>query len=172
MTRVAVLGNAGGGKSTLCRALGTAKSLPVYQVDKIQWNPGWIATPPEQFDEAHDHILVREKWIIDGVASLESIERRLIAADTIIFIDLPLFVYYWWSFKRQFMCLFRERPHFVEGCPMIPKTFELAKMIWSVHKHMKPEILKLIRANAESTHVYHIQSPSELEEFRREQCAI
>lgn len=35
MEKIAVIGNAGGGKSTLCRALGAALQLPVYAIDKV-----------------------------------------------------------------------------------------------------------------------------------------
>jgi adenylate kinase family enzyme len=36
MTRVAVIGNAGGGKSTLCRTLSRARQLPLFPIDQIQ----------------------------------------------------------------------------------------------------------------------------------------
>lgn len=172
MTKVALLGNAGGGKSTLCESLSYAKGLTVYQLDKLQWNPGWVPTPQEEFDYKHDLILAKDKWIMDGVASLESIERRLEAADTIIFVDHPLWVHYWWAAKRQFMCLFRERPNFVEGCPMLPKTFELAKMIWSIDKNLRPTLLSLIHKHREGKQVFHIRSPKELAQFKSMQCAI
>ena len=172
MTKVALLGNAGGGKSTLCKALGQAKGLPIYQLDKLQWNPGWVATPKDKFDAQHDSIIEQEKWIIDGVASLESIERRLEAADTIIFIDHPLRVHYWWAAKRQFMCVFRTRPDFVEGCPMLPKTLELVKMIWQIHKYIRPTLLDLINIHSQGKQVFHIRSPKELAQFRSVQCAI
>jgi adenylate kinase family enzyme len=42
MTRVAVIGNAGGGKSMLCRLLSDARKLPHFPVDIIQWRPGTI----------------------------------------------------------------------------------------------------------------------------------
>ena len=177
MTKVAILGNAGGGKSALCKALSHAKDLPVYQLDKLQWNPGWIPTPQEEFDARHDAILAYEKWIIDGVASLESIERRLAAADTIIFVDHPLWIHYWWAAKRQFMCLFSTRPDFVEGCLMLPKTWELAKMIWQINKYLRPTLLDLINTHSQDKQgqgkqVFHIRSPKELAHFRAVQCSI
>jgi len=172
MTKVVLLGNAGGGKSTLCKALSQAKGLPIYQLDKLQWNPGWIPTPKEKFDAKHDAIIDKEKWIIDGVASLESIERRLKAADTIIFVDHPLWVHYWWTTKRQFMCIFRTRPDFVEGCPMLPKTWELAKMIWQLNKYLRPILLNLIKKHGESKQVFHIRSPKELAQFQSAHCVI
>ena len=110
MTRVAVIGNAGGGKSTMCRKLGKALDLTVYPVDQIQWKPGWVKAAAAEFRQRHEQWLARERWIIDGWGPWEAIEARFEAADTIIFVDHPLFIHYWWAFKRQFKCLFRPRP--------------------------------------------------------------
>ena len=41
MTRVAIIGNAGGGKSLLARYLGETLRLPVHTIDDVQWDPGW-----------------------------------------------------------------------------------------------------------------------------------
>lgn len=170
MTKVAILGNAGGGKSTLCETLSLAKGLPTYQLDKLLWSSGWVPIPQEEFDYQHDLILTRNKWIMDGLASLESIERRLEAADTIVFVDHSLWVHYWWAAKRQFMCLFRERPNFVEGCSMLPKTFALAKMIWQVNKYLRPTLLDLVHKYSHGREVFHIRSPRELAQFKSVQC--
>ncbi len=87
MTKVVVLGNVGVGKSTLCKKLSIAKGLPVYQFDKLQWNPGWGPTPVEEFNAKHDALFEKDKWIIDAMATIESIEKRLSKADTIMFVD-------------------------------------------------------------------------------------
>ncbi|MEM7206406.1 MAG: flagellar protein FlaR [Pseudomonadota bacterium] len=171
MTRVAILGNAGGGKTTLCKSLSAAKSLPVYQLDKLQWNPGWVATPTDVFHAKHDELIAKDRWIIDGVATIEFISARLEAADTIIFVDHPLWVHYWWAAKRQFMCLFRPRPDFNPGCPMLPKTWQLIKMIWHIHKYLRPTLLKLISENGAGKKVFHIKSPQELRQFKYVHCA-
>jgi len=108
MKRVALLGNAGGGKSLLSASLSQAKKLPLYyQLDKLLWNPRWVQTPEEDFIRKHDAILKKEQWIIDGMASLDSIKSRLKVADTIIFIDHSLWIHYWWAAKRQFMCILK-----------------------------------------------------------------
>jgi adenylate kinase family enzyme len=57
MTRVMVIGNAGGGKSTMCRALSAAHALPYHAIDKIQWKPNWIPTPEPDFTNAHEALL-------------------------------------------------------------------------------------------------------------------
>lgn len=68
MTRVAVIGNASGGKSTLSRALGAALVLPVYSIDKLQWKPGWRHMPSADFEREHNTLIARDRWIIDGWA--------------------------------------------------------------------------------------------------------
>jgi adenylate kinase family enzyme len=45
MIRVAVIGNAGGGKSTLCRKLSKALDIELFPIGRIQWKPGWIPAP-------------------------------------------------------------------------------------------------------------------------------
>ena len=172
MTKVAILGNAGGGKSTLCDCLSRATHLPAYQLDQLLWNPGWVPTPFDQFETEHDDILKRDAWIIDGIATLESIEKRLEASDTIIFVDLPLWVHYWWATKRQVMCIFRDRPNFVEGCPMLPKTLDIIKMMWAIDKNYRPVILQLIKCYEQKKRIFHLQSPGELAQFKSDYCVL
>lgn len=172
MTKVAILGNAGGGKSMLCEHLSSAKGLPVYQLDKLQWNPGWVPTPIDEFNARHDEILGKDKWIIDGVATIESIGRRLEEADTIIFVDYPLWRHYWWAAKRQFMCLFRPRPNFIPECPMLPKTLELIKMIWHINFAYRPIWLDWVEKKSKAKQVFHIRTLKDLNEFSREHCTL
>lgn len=170
--RITVIGNAGGGKSTMAKLLGAAKGLPLYHLDALQWNPGWKLTPQEEFDRRHDELLRRERWIIDGFASWTSIQRRFEAADTLILVDHPLWVHYWWAIKRQFMCLFRPRPDFVEGCPMLPMTGKLLWMIWDIHWWRRPQPIDLVNSYRNDKWVYHIKSPRELGEFVALHCSV
>lgn len=165
MTRVAVIGNAGGGKSTMCRALSTALGLPHHAVDLIQWRPGWNPVPPDEFNRKHDDPMRQPKWIIDGFGTWESIERRFGAADTIIFVDLSQWLHYWWATKRQFIALVCGRSDGPEGCPMLPVTLRLYRMMWSVHREIRPRVLALLDRYRPSAQVIHIRSKKELSAF-------
>ena len=171
MTRVAIIGNAGGGKSTLCRQLGKALNIPVYPVDTLQWKPGWVAVSAEEFHQKHEQLLAQGCWIIDGWGPQEDIEARFQAADTIIFVDHPLLIHYWWAFKRQVKCLFRPRPDGPKGCPMLPMTGKLVRMIWTIHHRERLQILHLVNELRESKCIIHIRSPRELRAFVRTSCA-
>ena len=170
--QIVIIGNAGGGKSTLAKQLSQTKNLPLYRLDNLQWNRGWIPTPKAEFERLHDELVAEDTWIIDGVASWESIERRCAVADTIILIDFPLWIHYWWAIKRQFMCLFRPRLDFVEGCPMLPMTGKLLKMIWQINAHLKPKLIELIYSYRETKWVYHVQSPTALRKLTEEHCMV
>src|SRR5215470_19984474 len=53
MKRVAVFGNAGGGKSTLARQLAELTGLPLYVVDMMEFAPGGAAVPRDEYLRAH-----------------------------------------------------------------------------------------------------------------------
>lgn len=170
MTRVAIIGNAGGGKSTLSRKLGRARDLPVHPIDQIQWRPGWVPVPPDEFVHQHDALLAQERWIIDGWGPWDAIRARFEHADTIIVVDHPLWVHYWWAIKRQFMCVFRPRPDGPPGCPMLPMTWVLLKLIWQIHRTQRPALLDLVATMNDHARVVHLRSPHQLRQFIHTYC--
>ena len=165
MMRIAVIGNAGGGKSALCRKLGLALDIPLYPIDQMQWKPGWVTAPQAEIKAQHDRVLSQPQWIIDGWGPWDLIEARFEAADTIILVDHPLIVHYWWSLKRQFACIFKPRVDGPEGCPMLPVTWRLLKMIWRIHHQLRPRLLALVDQQPAEKQVIHITSPKALQAF-------
>lgn len=165
MTKVMVIGNAGGGKSTVCGRLCLTLGLPYFAIDKIQWRPGWIQTPADEFERTHDEIISKERWLIDGYGSWDSVLRRMDAADTIIVIDHAIWVHYWWATKRQVKSLFVGRSDGPSGCPMWPVTLRLYRMMWWLHKIQRPMLLAEAEARAKDKRYIHIRSPFELELF-------
>jgi adenylate kinase family enzyme len=100
MKRVAVFGNAGGGKSTLARQLAEITRLPLYVVDKLQFKEGGAAVPHDEYLELHRDLLAQEIWIIDGYGDNTTVWERFGAADTLIYVDLTLPIHYWRVTKR------------------------------------------------------------------------
>lgn len=170
MSRIAIIGNAGGGKTTLAIKLGRALGIRVHPIDKIQWKPNWERTSPAELKKRHDEILAAGKWIIDGWGSWDLITERFFAADTIIFVDFPIYIHYWWSFKRQVKSIIVPRPDLPENCPMLPKTWELIRVMRLIHRQMRPQLKNMIARFSEGRQIIVIHSPKELRCFERQYC--
>lgn len=170
MTRVAIIGNAGGGKSTLAACLGQALGLPVHHIDRIQYQPGWRISPPEFVALQHERILQGPRWIVDGWGGWSLIQARLEAADTIIVVDFPLWRHLWWALKRQVRHPFGPMPDRPENCPLLPMTWQLLRAIWNVHRNLRPELLRRLATVAGQRNVYVLKSPRELNAFALRHC--
>lgn len=168
MCRVVVLGNAGGGKSTLARQLSVKLQLPLHSMDHLQWRPGWRPAPKDEFIAAHDAILAQSRWLIDGWGNLETVEPRLQASDTIVLLDYPLWRHYAWALERQFFCLFRPRADGPPGCPMLPMTWPLLRMIRWVDREAMPRVRTLVDAYRGQKMIVRIRSLAELRAFCRQ----
>ena len=171
MSKVAIIGNAGGGKSTLEKKLSISKGLPLLPVDKIQWKPKWTPAPQEEIRTKLDDLIQKELWIIDGWGPWDCIEKRFEAADTIIFVDFPIVVHLWWAAKRQIRALFMpwtiDKP---TGCNLIPVTLKLFKMIRRIHRKQLPRLSEMIHSFKAGRDVFHLRSPKELRAFSAEHC--
>jgi adenylate kinase family enzyme len=71
MKRVAIFGNAGGGKSTLARELSAITGLPLYVIDSIKFRPGGAEVSHEEYLQLHNSIVDRDQQIIDGFESVK-----------------------------------------------------------------------------------------------------
>jgi len=160
-----VIGNAGGGKSRLSRSICDHTHLPLYEIDKFQWRPGWVPTPRDVFDEQHHKIILCDRWLLDGFGPWSTVVERLSAADTIIFVDLPIWRHFWWATKRQIKSLFVGRPDGPEGCPLLPVTLKIYKMIWAVHTDLRPKLLDTLGRMEEQKTVIRLTSLRELNQF-------
>ena len=169
MQRVAVIGNSGGGKSTLTRTLGEVFNLPVHPVDKGQWQPGWQAAPEAEVTTKLDALASGDRWVIDGWGPWPTIERRFAAADTIILVDHPIWVHFWWAAERQIACARGDgRPDGPDGCDMLDVTPRLFEMIWDIDQQLMPRVRQMIAAVESEWVVHRITSPEALDAFRDE----
>jgi len=169
MRKVALLGNAGGGKSTLGVKLSENKGIPLYFTDQLLWKSGGVAAPEDEFERCHNEILSKDSWIIDGFGTYSTYLRRLEEADTIILIDHPIWRHYWWTAKRNFLSTFRSPIGMPEKFPFIKSTVKITKFMWWVHRNFTPTNRAMIVNYAETKNVFHLRSPKDIRLFCEEQ---
>ncbi|WP_100618192.1 topology modulation protein [Bacillus cereus] len=116
MKRIMVIGiSAGVGKSTFAQKLGAVLNINVYHLDGLFWKPNWVESSFEEFSKAHQEIVNQNRWIIEGNYN-NTIENRAKTADTIFYLELPLYVCLYRVIKRWLMNIGKTRPDMGEGC--------------------------------------------------------
>ena len=165
MKRVAVFGNAGGGKSTLARRLAELTGLPLYVVDMMQFRPAGMKVPHHEFLQAHADLLRRDEWIIDGFGSEALAWERFAAADTLIYVDLPLFTHHRWVTRHLIRGLFADPPGWPENSPLWSSSIQSYRVLWLCHRHLTPKYRQLVTEEAASKRVHHLRSPAQIQSF-------
>jgi len=160
--RIAVIGNGGGGKSTLARVLAEHLHIPVHEVDEVQWLPGWRRAPLDEVADTLEAWASEESWIIDGFGPWPVIDRRMARADTIVYVDFPLRIHLWWAAKRQVASSVSGRAWGGQSVP--PSSLLLFRALRRVHA-MRPDLLELVTKSGRDAKLVHLRSPREMERW-------
>jgi adenylate kinase family enzyme len=175
MRKVAIFGNAGGGKSRLARRLSQITGLPHYGLDDLEYPQGRYRRgepeggrlAPEAFAAVHAEILHREKWIIDGYAGPVLDAQRFADADTLIHIDLPVALHYWGVTRRLLAGLIEPPPGWPVDSPLWRSTLSSYRVIPLCEAKLTPRYRQLI-AQARGQRAYRLRSYAEIAAFLRE----
>jgi adenylate kinase family enzyme len=165
MQKVAVFGNAAGGKSTLARRMAELTRLPLYPLDIIQYRRGGGKVPHEDYMKAHADLLKRDRWIIDGFGCVPSAWQRFAAADTLVYIDLPLFTHYRWVTKRLIKGLFVNPEGWPDKSPIWSSSLEGYRVVGLCHRDLTPRYRQLVADAASTKRVHHLRSPADIRSF-------
>lgn len=165
MKKVAVFGNAGGEKSTLSKKISEIRGLPLYILDKVQYQSEGVTVPLEEYKHIHAQILATNRWIIDGFGCMETLWLRLDAADSLVFVDLPLYLHFWWVTKRMLTGGFSPPVGWPRNCPLWKSSINSYGVLWLCHKYLTPKYRVYIRKAKNTKSVYHLRSPKQIAIF-------
>jgi adenylate kinase family enzyme len=163
MRRVLVIGSGGAGKSTLAARLGARLGVPVVHLDAHYWRPGWVPTPDAEWRDLVARLVAREAWVMDGNYG-GTLDLRLAACDTVIFLDLPRTLCVARVIRRWLRHAGRSRPDMAPGCPE-QVTWEFLRWIWDYPRSRRPGVLRRLAALPPGRRVVVLRSRSDVARF-------
>jgi adenylate kinase family enzyme len=158
MRRVAIIGCGGSGKSVVARELGRRTGLPVIHLDTLFWSHDWQPTPPDEWRAIQERLVTEDRWIIDGNYG-GTMELRLRAADTIVFLDYPTRVCLWRVVLRRLKSRRRPRP---DLGPPDRLTLEFLRWIAAYRRTRRPAILDRLATLPDEKRVVILGSDAEV----------
>ena len=137
MKKIIVIGCPGSGKSTVSRALHNKIGIPLYHLDMMYWNADKTTVEKSVFLERLSAVLEKDEWIIDGNYG-STMELRMAACDTVIFLDYPLGICLDGIKER------RGKPR--NDLPWIEteEDAEFIEFIKNYNEQQKPKVLELL----------------------------
>lgn len=156
MRRVLVIGSGGSGKTRLARELGARLHLPVIHLDALYWRSGWIPTPGPEWRQIVAALTAEPQWVMDGNYG-GTLDLRLAAADTVVFMDTPRYICISRVVWRWLRYRGRTRPHMALGCPE-KVTWDFLLWIWNYPKRRRPAILRRLAELPPGRIVYVLRS--------------
>jgi adenylate kinase family enzyme len=163
MRKVLVIGSGGAGKSVFAARLAERTGLPLIHLDTLYWRPGWAKTPKDEWTRTVDGLLARDRWVMDGNYS-GTLDRRLDACDTVVFLDLPRALCLWRVVKRRIVYRHGARPDMTPGCSE-RLTWEFIRWIWEYPRTQRPRVLERLGALRPDQRAVIVRSAAEIDEF-------
>jgi adenylate kinase family enzyme len=163
MQKVLVIGPGGAGKTTLARRIAGATGLPLIHLDSLYWRPGWQPTPAAEWEELVSELTSRPRWVMDGNYG-GTLDARIAAADTIVFLDWPRLHCIWRVIRRRVEFAGRSRPSMPDDCPE-RLTVEFIRWIWDYPRRRRPRILERLERVRNGKHVIVLRDRAGVQAF-------
>ena len=157
-----IVGGHGSGKSILADGLGDVTGLPVFHIDHIHYQTGWIEPSQQEKTALAQCIHGQDRWILEGGFST-TYAGCAARADTAIWLDLPLSVRLARILKRRVHINRMTRPDRPDNCPERLGLCFLAFTYRTRHSGLE-KIAQMI-ADAPHLTVHHIRTSKGADTF-------
>ena len=139
--KIVIFGASGAGKSYMSRRIAEITRYPVYHLDAVFFQNGWVTVSEDEFIIRQREMMSGGTWIIEGNYK-KTMEFRFSAADLVIFLDVNRFTRIWAAARRQG----KKRPDLpdLEKRSVFSKEFlNLVIMQWSHGNVTRDKVMEL-----------------------------
>jgi adenylate kinase family enzyme len=169
MKRVVVFGTTGSGKSWLAEKLAAERGLRVVELDALYWGKDWEPAPLELFRHRVECEISEGEWVVVGIyGQVRDLTWR--AADTLIWLDLPLPLVMWRLFWRTLRRAWTKEDLWGTGNrESFVRTFfsRNSILLWALKTHAKNRKRFSVECanSGAGRQVIRLQSPREIDRF-------
>ena len=163
MKRILIIGSGGAGKSTFARQLHQTTNIELFHLDKLYWKPNWVEPTKDEWKKTVEDLIKKDSWIMDGNYG-GTMEMRIAACDTVIFLDLPPAICVWRAVKRYLFYKKNNRPDMAQGCAE-RLDLKFLKWIWDYPTRTKPRVEALLKRFQDEKKIIRLESTKEVEKF-------
>jgi adenylate kinase family enzyme len=142
--RVLVIGNPGGGKSTVSAALAERLDLENISMDRdVFWLPGWVLRDRQEQRAILAGMVSGDRWVMDGTG-VSSFDLRLPRADLVIWVRVPRLLSLWGVLSRAMKFRGKVRPDMAPACPEQLPDLEFLRYIWTFDQVQTPKVIAAV----------------------------
>lgn len=163
MRRMIVIGSGGAGKSTLASKIAATLDLPLVHLDREFWRPNWTETPKDEWRERVSQLVQGEKWVIEGNFG-GTMDIRMAACDTVVFLDFPRLVCTYRVIKRRLKYRNCSRPDMAPGCKE-KIDLDFLGWVWNFSSRSGVKIERYLNEFGQDKKIFRLRSPKEVDRF-------
>jgi adenylate kinase family enzyme len=140
MRKIVVIASASGnGKTTLGRQLAERLTVPFVELDELVHRPGWVETSDEELRAQLAPLLAGDSWVADGAYQHKLGDFVLDQADTVVWLDLPLYVWLPRLTRRTWRRLYGREQLWNGNRESLKTAFwgRESLFVWAVRSHFR-----------------------------------
>ena len=176
--RIHVIGNSCSGKSTLAARLSSAMSIPLVELDALNWEPNWVGlndTNPAELERRMQEATSGDSWVVAGSYSGFSSRVFWPRLQTVVWLDLPLpqlvgrvLIRSWRRWRSKELLWGTNYEHFWRQLKVWDQKNSLLAFIVAFHDHKRRSMLVRM-ADPRWAHIrfVRLRTSSEVERFAR-----